>query len=121
MSLRSQMVADARAMIDADGDAVTLTAPGVGGAVYLLTGIYNRVGMDLDAEGQPIATDKSTLTVSLAALASAGLADPETLKLPGWRVDVADSTGITFTGRVDTPYLDRTLGVFTAILKKGAP
>lgn len=119
MSLRSQAVIDAQAIL-LDGDSVTLTAPGEGGAVYSLTGIYNRVGVDTDAEGMPVVGDKSTLTVSIAAMMSAGLADPEDLKKPGWTVVVQDALGTTFTGRIDTPMLDRTLGIATFILKRNS-
>jgi hypothetical protein len=139
MSLRSQGVSDVLAIIDLDGDAVTLTSPvipgtpelpgppvvpavpAIPGTVYILKGLYNRVGVDTDAEGVTVATDKSTLSISLAAIVSAGLADVEDLKKPGWKVEVADALGVSFVGRIDTPMLDRTLGIGTFTLKKGAP
>lgn len=138
MSLRAQSAIDARVMIEAEGDPVTLTSPvtpgvpeqpgppivpavpAIPGTVYSLTGIYNRVGVDTDAEGMAIVADKSTLTVSLAAMMSAGLADPEDLKKPGWTVAATDALGVAFAGRIDTPMLDRTLGIATFILKRSA-
>jgi hypothetical protein len=126
MSLRSDMVGDAQGIITDEGDPVTLTSPAVvgpppvAGTIYVLTGIYNRVGMDLDADGQPIVTDKSTLTISLAAIRAAGLVDVEDLKKPGWTVSVLDAMGTAVALRIDTPYLDRTLGVATFILKRSA-
>ncbi len=121
MSLRAEVVADTRAILEGDGVVITLTAPGVGGAVYALTGFYNRVGAEINADGSTVATDKSTISISLAAIVAAGLADVEDLKKPGWRVVVADALGTSFTGRIDTPFLDRSLGVGTFLLKKGAP
>jgi hypothetical protein len=139
VSLRSQAITDARAVLETDGDAIILTAPetpgtpeipgpplipavpAIPGAIYSLTGIYNRVGVDLDADGVAVIGDKSSITVSLAAVMSAGLIDPEDLKKPGWTVVAADGLGTTFTGRIDSVMLDRTLGLATCILKKGAP
>lgn len=105
----------------AEQDAVTLTAPvALGSTVYPLTGMYGRVGVDVDAEGMPVIGDKSSLSISLSALMTAGLADPDDLKKPGWTASMLDALGVTFTGRLESVMLDRTLGVATFILKRNS-
>ena len=139
MSARAQSAADARAIIEADGDPVVLTSPvipgtpelpgppivpavpDIPGTAYSLMGIYNRIGISTDAEGMPVVGDKSTLSISLLAIMSLGLVNVEDLRKPGWSVSVADALGVTVTLRIDEPLLDRSLAVGTFILKVGAP
>lgn len=113
MSLLDTARNDTRDILSADCDAVTLTAPGVGGATYTLAGHVLRVGVDLNADGQPVAIDKTSLTVSLVALSTLGLTNPDDLKAKGW---TATADSVSF--RVDQVLLDRSLGRATMILKR---
>ncbi len=108
--------ADNSAILALDCGNVTLTAPGVGGAVYTLPGQFFRIGVDLNAEGLPIPADKATLTVSINALLALGLASIDTLKTTsGWTATIG-----TTVFRVDSTALDRSLGRATMLLKRTA-
>lgn len=115
MDLLELARSDTRDILAADCGTVTITAPGVGGAVYVVPGHFLRVGIDMNAEGMPVASDKATLTVSLVELEESGLANPDDLKAKGWTV-AAGSLSL----RVDQVLLDRALGRATMILKRTA-
>lgn len=115
MSLRELAATDGRAILEDDGDVAVLTSPS--GATYSAAAQVIRCGVDFDANGLPVPTDKTVVTISLVELASLGL-DPDTLKAGAWRVATTDSTGAAISGLVQQPLLDRTLGRVTFTIKR---
>lgn len=120
MSLRELAALDGLAILGADCQSATLTAPGTGGAVYSCKAWVIRSGVSLDANGLPIAQDTTSVTLSLGELASLGLTNPDTLKSRGWTLSVTDVTGATISGEFNLPLLDRTLGRVTGTIKRSA-
>lgn len=116
MSLSELAQSDARAILSADGETATLTAPeSLGGAAYVVPCLLFRRGMTRDAEGLAIISEASSISVSIAELAAAGITDPETLKAKGW---TASLLGVSY--RLDAAPIDYTHGLITLILKRAA-
>lgn len=114
MSLSELARADARAILSADGETVTLTAPpALDSAVYVVPCIFNRAGVSRDLEGIPAPMEYAEITVSVGELGAKGLADPESLKLPGWAASVG---GGAYT--LDTIFVDYVIGEVLINLKK---
>lgn len=119
MSLRELAALDGLAILGADCQSATLTAPGTGGAVYSCKAWVIRSGVSFDA-GIPVPQEITSVTLSLGELASLGLTDPESLKSRGWTLSVTDVTGATISGELMMPLLDRTLGRVTCTIKRSA-
>jgi len=118
MSLRDTARADTTTILDADGDTIALTSPVVGvvpGTTYSVKAQAIRVSVDTDADGLPIVAEKSTVTVSIAALVTAGVINPEALRTGVWTATV-DSIAY----RVSEPLYDYALGRVTLMLKRAA-
>lgn len=118
MTPRDLAAIDSRAVLSGE-TPVTITFPGVGGAVYETTGQVIRIGLDIDAQGMPVAANKCAVTVPLADLTEQGLADPEALKIKGIAIAFV-LEGESFAGTIDSVMIDRTLSRVTAILKRSS-
>jgi hypothetical protein len=116
MSLRALAESDSTAMLDIDGDDITLISPAL--AIFSVRGQYIRRGVDTDpGTGLPVSANVSAFTISLSALAALGLTDPESLKDGGWVIESTDVTGVTVRGRIMDVQLDRTIGRATITAK----
>jgi hypothetical protein len=115
VTIRELAALDNTAILDMDGDVMTLTSPT--GERYTLNGEYIRRGTDIDpGTGLQVATDVSVFTVSLGKLSELGLPDPEDLRKTGWTIEATDVTGHPVRARLNPAMLDRTIGraTFTA-------
>lgn len=119
MSLRYLAATDSRAIISQDGTPATLTSPD-GKTIVTVYAVVNRSGVQIDANGLPVAADNTSVTIDLGDLADAGITDPETIKASGWLCSTTDVLGATISGRVSTPLLDRSLGRATFNIKRTA-
>jgi hypothetical protein len=104
---------DSNKILFMDGEPVTITDPLSN--VYQLQGMFVRAGVSLDAEGLRVIGETASITVSLDALAAAGITDPETLKTKGWTAEIR---GIPYR-LADAP-IDYFSGVVTIVLKRSA-
>lgn len=119
MSLQDLAAADSLVILTMDGEIVTLTAPVVApatvGVAYTVHTLYLRIGQDIDADGFPVASAKSSVTLSTSELAALGITDPEALKTVGWTIT---ARGVVY--RVEKPMIDYALGQITTIIKKAS-
>ena len=113
MSISALAHADIDKILTLDGESVTLTSPESN--VHRLSCMFIRAGASLDAEGLRVIGETASLTVSLDALAAAGITDPEVLKAKGWTASVRS----TLYRLADAP-IDYTTGVVTVLLKRSA-
>lgn len=121
MSLRAMASDDCEALLDLDGEDITITFPtpqgGPPGAVYTLHGTYTRRGVTQDAEGVQVVGDTTVVSVSLAKLAKLGFLDPETLRTTRGITVAAGGVSYLIAGDV---LLDRTLDVATMFLRRAS-
>lgn len=116
MSFRDLCQTDARSIISLDGEAIVLTSPpGDNQATYQLNVLDFHRGMTKDAEGMAVIGEARSITISLQALAEAGVNDPEALKANGWTATLGGSSY-----RLNAAPIDYTSGVVTLILKRSA-
>jgi hypothetical protein len=118
MSIRDLAASHSRLIIAKDGTPATLTSPD--GNIYTVPAIVNRSGVQIDANGLPVAGDTTSVTIDLAALADAGITDPDTLKSAGWLCSTTDVTGAPVSGKISIPLPDRTFNRMTFNIKKVA-
>jgi len=105
MSIRAQAVADVKANLIADGDAVTLISPS--SVEYALTGRIYRNDLTIDPDtGAKIYEPRTTVVVPIAEL-------PASSPTEQWTVETTDSEGTAITGRVMSPKFDRTMSFVT--------
>lgn len=116
MGFREIAAQSARAIIEADGSSVTLTASG--GASYSLVGIVHASGTHLDRNGLMVEGDYRAVSISTLALAEAGITDPQSLKSSGWTLATTDVLGAAISGEVDLVLNDATRGVVDVTVKE---
>lgn len=119
MSLRELAAIHSRLIIAKDGTPATLTTP-AGVVLSSVPAIVNRSGVQIDANGLPVAGDTTSVTIDLAELAERGITDPDDLKSGVWLIASTDVTGREITGRITSPLIDRTLGRVTFFIKRAA-
>jgi hypothetical protein len=107
MSLREIAARDNRAILNADGDKVTIKIDGYPAEV---TGQVIRIDAIEDpATGLQVREPKTAVSVNLADLP----AGPR----PGWRIETTDVTGAALVGTVADVRVDRTIGFANLILE----
>lgn len=110
MSFRSQVALDARANINALGDAVTLTTPN-GTTSYALSGQVRRVDTLVDPlTGEKLLAPRTEITLALADLPSGGITE-------AWRVSTTDVEGTAIAGNIQSIRYDRTIGYITLVIE----
>lgn len=113
MSLLDLARADNKAILENDGDVITLTSPA--GLIYAdVPCRFIRRGAARDAEGFMAVGEETVVSIATATLAEKGIIDPEAIKDKGWAVT---SGGQTY--RIDVSPIDYANGLVTAFLKKG--
>lgn len=115
MNLRDQAELDNSFLVEDSvsgfGSAIKLTD--LQGVVYNVTGIYNRIGVDIDPEtGLLVAGKKSTITVRASNFSA------DNLPNDGWTVETLDIMGKMVNARISFVMPDLTAGRITAILKR---
>lgn len=116
MSISALAREDIAAIHAADCENAELTAPpSLGSGVYMVPCQFIRRGATRDADGMAIIGDSAIASISLGALSSLGLTEPEDLKVKGWTATI-NGNGY----RLDACMLDYTIGVATVILKRSA-
>ena len=113
MSLRTDIAADnLRILNDTDELAVAIVLNDPTGPEHTITGLYARVGIDIDVQtGLMIAGDKSSIAVALSDLGGS-------IPTDGWGVTVTDITDTVFSGRVKHAWPDRTIGMVVCLLER---
>jgi hypothetical protein len=114
MSLRELAEADNLLMVEDDimGFAVGIKLTSPEGTVYLVKGLVNRKGVDIDPETGLLVPGSCTgITVRLSSLGGA-------LPDDGWIVETTDIAGDTVKGKAMAVMLDRTAGRATMVLRK---
>lgn len=112
MSLLDLARSDNKTILEMDGEAITLTSP-AGLVSADIPCRFIRRGATRDIDGLLAVGEETIVSISTAALATAGITDPESLKEKLWVV----TSGAT-TYRIDQCPIDYANGVVTAFLKR---
>ncbi len=114
MSLKTDIAADNLTILNDTDElavAIVLTDP-TGPTVHTITGLYARVGIDIDVNtGLMVTGDKSSIAVALSDLGG-------DIPTDGWTVSVDDITGTTFTGTIKHAWPDRTIGQVVCLMER---
>lgn len=109
MTIRELAAQDNTALLEADGETITLTSPK--GDVYTVKGHYYRIGMSIDPmSGLPVEDNVSAFTVSLSSLVDAGLESYNKLnEETGWKIAGLDAMNEAVSIEIESALLDKTL------------
>ena len=121
MTLYDRAVKDnTRILTRADGFSVPVVFLSPTGASYSTRGFFIDVALDLDANGMPVVARKCAFSFSRYAAVNTDLFPTENpVDTAGaWQATFTNSIGDANTWIVDKPMPDKTLGMYTVILKR---
>lgn len=109
MTIRELAAQDNTALLEADGENLTLTDPK--GTTYAVKGHFYRIGVSMDpVSGLPVEDNVSAFTVGLSSLVSAGLTSYNRLnEETGWKISGLDAMSEPVSIAIESALLDKTL------------
>lgn len=127
MSLLTTAAADLQAILTdtVGGFAVPITVTDPNGTTAVINGVPNDVGTSIDPQtGTLVAGRRSSVALSIAALAVAGLGEPKSIAdtaLKPWLVSFTLPTGGLQNFKVATALPDEGLGCIVCLLEAYTP